>query len=259
MKIKSTIFLSVIAFAGLTSCTSKQSTIEQTKIEKTAMVSTIGIPYFKAMGTEPFWNIEISEKEVKFTELGNEKGIIFPNENLQMFQEDNKITFATKSHTLVIDAKSAECSDGMSDIVYSHKVTATLIDEVTGEVKENYGCGQFFTHPQLSKIWFLKTFREQEFDKKNFNDEIPYVEFIGQKNMFSAFAGCNRINGKMQANTENRLQLIDIASTKMMCGPDNREQEFINVLAKVGAYKFDGDTLILMDATYVPIATFQKK
>ncbi len=259
MKLKTTIVLSIIAFAGLTSCKSQKEVVEQTKIEDTAMVSTIGIPYFKGIGTEPFWAIEISEKELKFTEVGNEKGIIFPNEDLQIFQEDKKITFATKTHMLTIMATPGLCSDGMSDQRYSHKVTVTSIDEMTGEAEEYYGCAQFFADPQLSKIWMLKTFREQEFDKKDFNDEIPYLEFIGEKNMFAAFAGCNRINGRMQANTEDRLQLMDIASTKMMCGLDNREQEFINALAKVGGYKFDGDTLILLDATYVPIATFQKK
>ena len=145
---------------------------------------------------------------------------------------------------MIIEAKPGDCSDEMSDKAYSHKVVVTLIDEITGEVTENYGCGEFFANPKLSKIWMLKTFRDQEVSAKYFGEEIPYLEFMGDKNLFSAFAGCNRINGKMKPNAEDRLQLIDIASTKMMCGPDNREQEFIKVLSKVGAYKFDGDTLI---------------
>ena len=85
------------------------------------------------------------------------------------------------------------------------------------------------------------------------------LEFVVEKNTFSGFAGCNSINGKMKVNTENRLQLVDIASTRMMCAPDNKEQQFLSLLAKVGAYKFDGDTLILLDPTYVPVATFKKK
>lgn len=264
MKLRSTIVLSIIAFAGLTSCKSQQEIVEKAKVDKvkvenTAVVNTIGIPYFKAIGTEPFWGVEISEKELKFTALGTEKGIIFPNEDLQKFQEDKKITFATKTHMLIIEAKPGECSDEMSDQRYSHKVVVTLIDEITGEVSENYGCGQFFADPQLSKIWMLKTLRGQEISAKDSGDQVPYIEFVGEKNMFTGFAGCNQINGKMRPNTENRLQLIDIASTRMMCEPENKEQQFLNVLAKVGAYKFDGDTLILMDPTYVPIATFRKK
>ena len=264
MKLSSTIVLSIIAFAGLSSCNSQKVLVEKTKVEKTkiensAMISTIGIPYFKAMGTEPFWNLEVSEKEVKFTQLGIEKGIVFPNKDLQMLEEGSKITFGSDTHMLIIDAKAGECSDDMSDERYSHKVTVTLINEMTGEATENYGCGQFFADPQLSNRWILETFRGQEVGVKDFGDEVPNLEFIGQKSMFTGFAGCNRINGKLKPNTGNRLELIDIASTKMMCGPDNREQEFINVLAKVGAYKFDGQTLILLDATYVPVATFKKK
>ena len=259
MKLRNSIFLSVIAFAGLASCTSKQAVVEKTKIEKTATVNKILVPYFKAIGTEPFWGIEISEKEVKFTELGNEKGIIFPNENLQIFEEDKKMTFSTKTHMLILQAMPGGCDDGMSDLVYSHKVVATLIDEMTGEATENYGCGEFFADPELSNVWTLKTFRDQNVDTKDFGDQTPILEFVTEKNMFTGFAGCNTINGKLVPNSKDRIKLTNIASTKMMCGPGNREQEFIGALSKVGAYKFDGDTLILLDATYVPIATFTKR
>lgn len=259
MKLRSTIVLSIVAIAGMSSCKSQKEIVEKTKVENTAVVSTIGIPYFKVVGTEPFWGVEISEKEVKFTALGNEKGIIIPNDDVQMFKEDKKITFATKTHMLIIEANPADCSDGMSDQRYSHKVAVTLIDETTGKATENYGCGQFFAEPQLSKIWMLKTLRGQEISSNDFGNQVPYLEFLADKNIFTGFAGCNQINGKMRPNTENKLQLIDIASTRMMCEPENKEQQFLNILAKVGAYKFDGDSLILLDETYVPVATFKKK
>ncbi len=259
MKIRKKIILSIIVFAGLSSCTSKQAVVQKDKIENTAMVSTIGIPYFKAMGTEPFWNIEVSEKEIKFTKLGNEKGIVFPNEGFDTLYEDMKLSFTNKTHMLTLMATPGECSDGMSDKLFSHKVNVSLIDAESGEVEEYNGCGQFFVDPQLSKIWILKTLLDQDISAKDFSNEIPYIEFIGEKNIFSGFAGCNRINGKMQPNTDNRLQLIDIASTKMMCEPENKEEQFLKVLSKIGAYKFDGDTLILLDPTYVPLAIFTKR
>ena len=211
MKLRSTIFLSLIAFAGLSSCKSQKEIVEKTKIEKTsekttAMKSTIGIPYFKAIGTEPFWGVEISEKELKFTSVENQNGIIIPNETFEKFEENKKITFATKDYMLIIEAKPGECSDDMSDRRYSHKVVVTFIDEKTGEATENYGCGEFFADPQLSNIWMLKTLLGQDISAKYFGNEIPFIEFIGEKNMFTGFAGCNRINGKMQANSGNRLQ-----------------------------------------------------
>lgn len=257
MKLRSIILLSVISFAGLSSCKSQKEIVKKTTLEHTAVANTTGVPYFKAVGTEPFWSIEISEKEVKFSELGNEKGIIFPNDNNDILYENMKLTYTNKTHMLTIDIKPGECSDGMSEQRYSYKANVSLIDADAGEVKKYYGCGQYFADSKLNSKWMLKTLRGEEISEKNSQNSL-YIEFLSEKNMFTAFAGCNQINGVMKSNTENRLQLLDIASTKMLCEPGNKEQDFINVLAKVGAYKFDGDILILTDPTYVPIATFRK-
>lgn len=251
--------MSVIAIAGLSSCKTQKEVVKPTKIEKTAVVNTISVPYFKAVGTEPFWGIEISEKGVKFTELGNEEGIFFPNEKLEIFEEDRKTTYSTKTHMLILEAKTGECSDGMSDLTYSHKVVATLIDEETGGATENYGCGQFFADSELNSTWVLESLRGQEVSPKDFGNELPYIDFIVAKNIFIGFAGCNRINGQMKPKSQNRLQLTNIASTKMMCTEENKEQQFMKVLPDVASYKFAGNTLILMNSSFVPVATFTKK
>ena len=259
MKVTSSVVFSIIAAAMISSCTSKKEVVKQSKIENTAVESTVGIPYFKAIGTEPFWNVEIFEKEVIFKSLGNEKGIVFSNEKFEVFEEDKKYTFANKTHTLIIEAISGECSDGMSDLSYSHKVAVTIIDETTGKSSQNFGCGQFISESKLSNIWVLKTFRDQIVSANDFDDQAPYLELVSGSNVFSGFGGCNTINGQVIPNSKNRIKFSNIAATKMMCGKVNREQEFISALSKVGAYKFDGRTLILLDATYVPIATFQAK
>lgn len=259
MRLRSTIVLSIIAFAGLSSCKSQKEVVEKTKIEKTAMVSTINVPYFKGVGTEPFWSVEVSEKEVKFTVPGDEKGLIFPNDNMDELQEDMKLAFANKTHMITIAPTLGECSDGMSERRFSHKVHVTLVNGETGETKEYYGCAQFFADAKLNAIWMLETLRDQQINQKDFGDAIPYLEIATDKNLVNGFAGCNRISGTLEVNTMNRLKFVNVASTKMMCDPENKEQEFLNLLAKVGAYKFDGDTLILLDPTYVPVATFKKR
>lgn len=259
MKLRSIILLSVISFAGLSSCKSQKEIVEKTTLEHTAVANTTGVPYFKAVGTEPFWSIEISEKEVKYTSLENDKGFTFPNDNIEIFEEDKKTTFSTKTHMLIIEAISGECSDGMSDLAYSHKVVATLIDEMTNVASENYGCGQFSTNPALSGSWNLETFRNQVVNSKDFNGQIPSLDFIVETHMFSSFAGCNTINGQIIPNSKNRIKFANVSSTEMMCGSDSREQEFIITLSKVVGYKLDGEILTLLDSSYEPIATFQKK
>ena len=259
MRVRNTIALCILAVAGFSSCTSTKQIVDQTKIEDTAMKSTIEIPYFKAIGTEPFWSVEVSEKQVKFTDLDNQKGIIFPNDGLDMLEENMKLSFSNKTHMISINAVPGDCSDGMSDKRFSHKVHVSLISEIDGTTKEYNGCAEFFAAPQLTAVWTLQTMRGQEVSTKDFGNQIPFLEFFVEKNMFSGYAGCNQVTGQIKANTQNRIELSNIASTRMMCEPENKEQQFLNILAKVGAYKFDGDTLILLDPTYVPVATFKKK
>lgn len=264
MKIKSTIVMSIIVMASLSSCKSQKEVVEKTatdktQVENTAIPNTLEIPYFKAIGVEPFWNLEISQKQVKFTTLENEKGVVLPIESAKIFEESTKTTYSTKDFMLILEAIPGGCNDGMSDLNYSHKVTVSLIDEATGEASENYGCGQFFADSKLSNTWILQTLRDKNVNSKDFGDQLPNLQIATETNSFTGFAGCNTIKGQLVPNSNDRIKFENIATTRMMCAPENKEQDFLNVLSKVGAYKFDGQTLILLDATYVPVATFRKK
>ena len=259
MKLRGTVVLCIVAMTALSSCKSQKEIVEQTKIEDTAMASTIGDIYFRAVGTEPFWGLEVSEKEVKFTQVESAESLVFPNIHLESLEENKKLTFMNKSHSVTISITPGECSDGMSDQRYSHKVNLELIETAVGKAKDYNGCAKFMADPQLTNIWILETMQGNKITNQEFANEFPYLDFTTEKSIFGGFAGCNTITGKLKVNTGNRLELIDIASTKMMCERDNKEQMFLGLLSKVGAYKFDGDTLILMDAQYVPVATFQKR
>lgn len=259
MKLRNTIVLSIIAFAALSSCKSQKEIVEKTEIKEIPMKSTIGDIYFKAVGTEPFWGLEVSERDVKFTHPDSKENLVFPNIHLEKLEENKKLTYMNKTHSLTISIIPGECSDGMSEQRYSHKVSLELIETAVGQATEYNGCAMFMADPKLTKIWILKTMQGNGITKEDFANEMPYLDFIAEKSMFAGFGGCNSINGKMKVNTGNRIQFMDITSTKMMCEKDNQEPLFLGLLSKVGAYKFDGDALILMDAQYVPIATFQKR
>lgn len=84
----------------------------------------------KCVGTEPFWGAEITDKVVRYSDPVNE------NMSLKILSKKNAIGFA-EGAAFVVKTKYAsaavtmgECSDGMSDEVYSH----TIVLEMNGNV-----------------------------------------------------------------------------------------------------------------------------
>ncbi len=61
-------------------------------------------------------------------------------------------------------------------------------------------------------------------------------------------SGCNRFNGKLFIDPDKRrsLQFADIATTRMMCGPDSRETELLLALESVeSAHRIGPDTIVM--------------
>jgi uncharacterized membrane protein len=85
---------------------------------------------YRAVGTEPFWSLEIGEKTIAFT-LAGQQPIVQPKPRAI-------IGIAGEVYrTPRIDANivHAQCSDGMSDRLYPDKV------QVTVDGRQYNGCG----------------------------------------------------------------------------------------------------------------------
>jgi uncharacterized membrane protein len=83
------------------------------------------IPYdFWCLGTEPFWTIQISQKEnlIDFYDPMEQKTYHF--EYIKPTLEKNNIIYNTKnkSDNIGIQIKNEPCSDGMSERTYNHSV-----------------------------------------------------------------------------------------------------------------------------------------
>ena len=83
----------------------------------------------QALGTEPFWSVEVATGTLRYSTPENIDGTFFPAERLV---EGTRQTYSGvldgKRFTLVIEP--GPCSDGMSDTVYPLKATRTLGDDV---------------------------------------------------------------------------------------------------------------------------------
>lgn len=75
---------------------------------------------------------------------------------------------------------------------------------------------------------------------------------------FSAYAGCNNMNGSFTLNEEeSRITFSKVAMTRMACPDSKTEQELAEVLELADNYNFDGKTFKLNKARMAPIAEFE--
>lgn len=73
--------------------------------------------------------------------------------------------------------------------------------------------------------------------------------------------GCNIFNGDLFIDPDktNSLQIIGLATTKMMCGPDSRETEFLVALEDVETAKaLDANTVVLYSSDGSPLFKLSK-
>ena len=85
---------------------------------------------YHAVGTEPFWNLVIGEREISFTQP-EQQPVVQPRPRAI-------VGFAGEIYQtprIDVNIVHAQCSDGMSDRVYSDKV------QVTVDGKRFDGCG----------------------------------------------------------------------------------------------------------------------
>jgi len=86
---------------------------------------------YRAVGTEPFWDLTIDERQMVFTDRGN---------NVQVPQPTPRVIIGIageiyQTPRLNVNIVHAQCSDGMSDRTYPDKV------QVTVDGKRFEGCG----------------------------------------------------------------------------------------------------------------------
>jgi uncharacterized membrane protein len=92
------------------------------------------IPYeYWGLGTEPFWYIQISQKEKIIDWKDGGKGITHRFEYVAPVISGNTITYYSKemqtAYSVKIEIEQRPCSDGMSELTYEYEVTFTYDSE----------------------------------------------------------------------------------------------------------------------------------
>lgn len=201
--------------------------------------------YFRGQGNEPAWNLKIAKKTIEFTSLiaGYESLSAKNVEPIQAMDANVKM-YRAKAGTvsLVIQIMQQDCINTMSGDQSAYSVRIEIIKNN----KATYlnGCGNYITDSQLHDIWVLEQLNGHKVSLADFTTELPNLEINSSTNQFMGFAGCNRMNGTIFFE-RGLLRFTNTITTRMACGPTNKENEFLKALQSTTNYKVENLRLIL--------------
>ena len=196
---------------------------------------------YRAIGTEPFWDLEIG-RDLVFTDRGNDVRVVQPTPRpISGFAGE-----IYQTQRLNVNIVHARCSDGMSDRSYPDQVTV----QVDG--REYRGCGAniaFFSQggepsgPNPDQIrlagtnWTVVAINGRPTPLRNF-----YMNF--QPDRIGAKFGCNSL-GAGYSVTGSTLSAGAVMATRMACPDMSFENQGSAVLAQPMQVSGAGDELTL--------------
>lgn len=198
--------------------------------------------YFRANGTEPFWMLEIGDGGIKLTTP--EETILFPYTAAIRAMDANVRNYKTKSSDSELNLLISQsvCTNEMTGLESPYAVHITYKNKKRSE--DLKGCGEFITDYRLYDIWVLESLNGNKITKTDFSKEFPSMEINSNTNKFMGFAGCNSMNGELFFE-KGLLRFTNIATTRMMCEPTNKENEFLLALKRSTKYEIGNNRLTL--------------
>lgn len=201
--------------------------------------------YFRGNGNEPEWSLKVSEKTIEFTSLKPGFGTLTSNhvEPIQAMDANVKMyRVADKSVTMIIQIMQQECVNTMSADKSAYSVRIEIVKDNVSTFLS--GCGNYITDFRLHDIWVLEQLNGKKVTLSDFTKELLNLEINSSTNKFMGFSGCNRMNGTVFFE-RGLLRFTNIITTRMVCGENNKENEFLKALQSTTTYKVENLRLIL--------------
>ena len=106
--------------------------------------------------------------------------------------------------------------------------------------------------------WIVTSIMGKTINPGNQPDGFPIINFSDNNKLFGS-TGCNKFIGSFKLD-KNNISLEPGAVTKIFC-PDSPEQEFLSAIRKVSVFKFEGETLKLLNGstTLMTLVPAEKK
>ena len=74
-----------------------------------------------------------------------------------------------------------------------------------------------------------------------------FLTFNAEENRVSGRGDCNVLAGSYTSTEAGKLQMMNVASTRMMCPNQSEEDAFMQMLETIDSFKIDGDLLMLLN------------
>jgi heat shock protein HslJ/uncharacterized membrane protein len=211
--------------------------------------------YFIGNGNEPDWSLKISDKTIEFSSLkpGFEvlsgdyvEPIRAMDANVKMYR------VATAKGTMSIQIQQQECVNKMSGDKSAYTVRIEIVKVNSDNATNFNGCGNYITDLRLHDIWVLEKLNGETLRLINFNKELPNLEINSSTNQFMGFAGCNHMNGTIFFE-KGLLRFANVVTTRMACGENNKENDFLKALQSTTRYNVENMRLTLTNQSGVEI------
>lgn len=238
---KKKIAIGILGLFMMGSCKTTQVGDSRTKTESRRFKEDAFDPFFKGLGTEPFWNVAMDRNFMVYTNAEGMKEIFPVSDFTQSEKGTRVLTSKNANYEIRLSVVKGNCSDGMSDQTFDYQVTVALTGK--GTSIQQKGCGNYEVSKELAGKWELTFFKEEEIPDNRFL-KTPYLEFENEEKHVSGNASCNGFNGTV-AIDDKAMQFSRFAVTRMMCVHENMEQEFLTELSKITTYEIKADGLYL--------------
>ncbi|WP_348797087.1 META domain-containing protein [Flavobacterium adhaerens] len=209
--------------------------------------------YFRGSGTEPDWNLKISETAIEFTSLkpGCEDLTVKHVEPIRAMDANVKMyRTTTEVGTMTVQIMQQVCTNAMSGAQSSYSVRIDF--EKNGETIHLNGCGNYVTDYRLNDIWVLEKLNGENVSVADFAKELPNLEINTQENKLSGYAGCNRMTGSIFFE-RGLLRFTNVISTRRACIGNNKESIFLKALQSTTNYSIENNRLILNNPSGVEL------
>lgn len=236
-------------------CKSARTTDNELKTDGKRFKEESFDPFFKGLGTEPFWSVSVDRNFIVYTNVDGIKET-FPVSDVSVMQDKGRRIFTSSNagYEISLSVAKGSCSDGMSDQAFDYEVAVSLTGK--GQSIQQKGCGNYTITKALEGKWELRFFKDKDIPANMFL-KTPYVEFGQEGKHVSGNASCNGFNGTVILD-DSKMQFSKFGVTRMMCVHENMEQEFLNELSKVTAYEITAEGLSMYSGNVLTMK-FTKK
>jgi heat shock protein HslJ len=190
---------------------------------------------YRALGTEPFWALELTGGQMVFTEADAPGVRIVETQPRPIYGFAGDIYQGRRINLNIV--RGQRCSDGMSDRIFPDRVQV----RIDGRAFEGCG-GQALMPDRLAGTsWTVESVNA----RPTGGGERFQLRFEGDR--LSGSFGCNRASGGYRFDGQT-LKPAALALTRMAC-PDMRfEEEAAAILSRPAVASWSGDRLTLSNA-----------